>query len=521
MDAERTIVLDGHSLTSSQLRLVAAGAPVAVHPSARDRVAAGRNVVERYFREGIPAYGLTTGLGMRADQMLSVAAAEAFSYKTVRGRSQSVGEPLAPEVVRAIMAVRLNTMLTGGSGGSPTVADALCDALNAGAVPAMRRIGSIGAADLVVMAALPAALIGEGELLVEGKVIPAQEGLRSLGLRPLRLAPKDGMVLCNSTAFSAATGALAAEGARDLLGALQCSAALSMEGFRANLSPIGDQALRVRPQPGQVAMGDQLRALLADGPLGIPGSARRLQDPLSFRCVAQVHGAALASLLELEQELEIDLNFPPDNPVVLVDEDLCVSVGNFHLPRLAQTLDAVARSLAWCVNDSVARVHRLMHSPFTALPALLTSDAPDHAGFGPVLKPLESLRAEIIHLANPVPILPSHNADGVEDSATFAPLAARNLEQLVELSALVVAIELVVGCQAIDLRDPQFAASTAAARVGTNGVRPLQDAYAMVREIVGFVDEDRPLGRQLEQIAAELVRSGGLASVVASVTVDA
>ena len=525
-----SIVLNGRDLTPDAVRRVARGAAVVIAPEAMSSVRAGRAVVERYFAERIPAYGLTTGLGARSTELLSTEAAAEFSYKTVRGRAQALGEPLPAEIVRALMVVRLNSLLDGGAGASPTVIYALADALNHGLIPFMPHIGSIGAADLVVMASLAHALIGEGHVCRPGSSVPVPAGdaLAALGLQPLVLAPKDGVVLCNNTAYSSASAALAYTAARDLLAALQASAALSMEGFGANLSPILPEALRMRPQPGQVEAGDQLRALLADGPLSRPGAARRLQDPVSFRCVAQVHGAAMAALDELEEELAVDLNRPPDNPVVLVDAGLCVSTGNFHLPRLAQTVDSVARALAWCANDSVARVHRLMHAPFTGLPMLLTSDNPDSAGFGPLLKPLEALRAEIVHLANPVPILSSHNADGVEDTATFSALAVEKLATLLDRLAMVVAIEMLAATQAIDLRRlaepapiPSGPEGSSIGRVaeggpGPNGDdrRPLARVYDSVRAIARYIHEDRPVGREIEAIARELVQSGHVATMV-------
>ena len=276
--------------------------------------------------------------------------------------------------------------------------------------------------------------------------------------------------------------------------------------FRCNLSPFSPGALGIRPQPGQVRSGDRIRHLLGDGPLDAPGAARRLQDPLSFRCMPQVLGAALVALDDLDAELLVDLNDSPDNPVVLVDEGICISAGNFHLPRLAQTLDGVARALAWCATDSVSRVQRLMHGPHSGLAPLLASDAADSAGFGPLLKPAEALRAQIIHLANPVPVMGSHNADGIEDSATFSALAASKLAELVSSLSLLVAFELVAACQAIDLRSPG----------GTPPLAPaLRPTYDAVRAICPFIDQDRPVGRQIESVAQQLVlpnRGGGPAA---------
>jgi histidine ammonia-lyase len=508
------VVLDGANLSPGALQSIADGAQVAVADSALANVRAGRAVVERYFSEGIAAYGLTTGLGMKAGKMLTLAEASEFSYRTVRGRAQALGAPLDTRTARAVMAVRLNTMLNGAAGASPTIVTALIEALNRGFTPAIRCIGSIGAADLVVMAGVAHALIGEGDALIEGELVPAGEALRAAGLEPLVLAPKDGIVLCNNTAFSTSLAALCLIQAETTLASMQIAAAFSLEAFRGNLTPFSASSLRIRPQPGQVVIGDQVRWLLEDGPVGVMGGARRLQDPISFRCIAQQHGATRAALDELHAEVQVDLNSSPDNPVVILETNECISTGNFHLPRLTQTLDAVSRSFAWSINDSVARVHRFMHEPFTGLASLLTADSAVSAGFGPLLKPTEALRAQIIHLSNPVPVLGSHNADGVEDGATFAPLAAHNLGEVLQLTSMLVAIELLTACQALDLRT-QAEAGTEAFKVSsvTGEPRALSLAYRAVRSVSPFIDTDRPIGREIEAVA-QLVTDGVFAALL-------
>ena len=496
------VSLDGTKLTPALLLDVANGAPVAVALSAKNVMARGRSIVERYFAESIPAYGLTTGLGMRADRMLSRAEASQFSYRLVRGRSQGVGDPLNPQLVRAIIAVRLNTMLSGEAGASPSLADALVDVLNHNVIPFVPRIGSIGAGDLVVMSAIAHALIGEGEFLVAGQRRAAREVLREVGMEPIALHPKDGLVMCNSTALSAASSALTTAKAGSVFDAMQTAAALSLEAFVANVSPFDPSVLRARPQPGQVRAGDQIRNLLAGGNLLNEGAARRLQDPLSLRCISQTHGVFLCALDALRAEVHVHLNSSPDNPVVLLDEGRCVSSGNFHTPGLTHNLDATARSLAWCANDSVSRIQRLMHAPHSGLPALLSADTADTAGFGPLLKPIEALRAEILHLSTPVPILPSHNADGIEDTATFTPLAAEKLDTMLDRMALLVAFELIAACQAIDLRGGQATAGGAAdPALGPS----LRATYRALRTTSRFIDHDRPMGREVESIARDVL----------------
>ena len=493
------VELTGHGLDPATVAAVAdGGAKVAIAATARQAMQKGRAIVERYIAEGIPAYGLNTGLGARAVQTLPADEIAAFSSHLVRGRAQGIGEPLEPAEVRAVMLARLNTLLTGAAGASPHIADHLTEALNKNVIAVMPRTASIGAGDLTAMAALPHALIGEGEILIDGTTVAAADALKTLGLESLQLGPTDGLVLCNITAFSTGLAALAANAAQRALTGLQIAAAMSFEGFRGNTSPIDAAVAGTRPQAGQIDAAGQLRHLLEGGLLLEQGAARRLQDPLSFRCVAQVNGSASAQLHALEEALAIELNHAADNPLVLIDEDRITSSGNFHLPHLSLQLDGAARALAWSANDAVSRVQRLMNAELSGLPPLLSSTRTGRAGFGPLLKPLEALRAEIVHLSNPVPVMASHNADGIEDSATFAPLAAQKLKQLTAKLNLLAAFELIAAAQAIDLAKPDKIAP-----------RVLK-AHHAIRDICPFIDEDRPLGRQIEAIADRLVASGKL-----------
>ncbi|MFL5259331.1 MAG: aromatic amino acid lyase, partial [Hyphomicrobiales bacterium] len=200
----------------------------------------------------------------------------------------------------------------------------------------------------------------------------------------------------------------------------------------------------------------------------------------------------------LDECLLVELNHPADNPIVLIAEGRIVSTGNFHLPLLSQRLDAASRALAWAATDCVSRIARLMSPRFSGLPPLLSSTDTARAGFGPLMKPAEALRAAIVYLANPVPIMPSHNADGQEDSATFAALAAEKLGDLLVKLELLAAIELVAAAQAVDLAKLERLAPR------------LDHVHAAVRARSPFIDDDRPLGREIETITAELVASGAL-----------
>ena len=493
------LTLTGAGLTPALVVEVARrAAAVTIAPAARARMAAARAVVERHLAEGRPVYGLTTGLGPRATFSLPPDALAEFSRLTVLGRAHAVGPRLPSEVVRATMLVRANGLAHGGAGARPEVAEALVALLNAAVHPAVPSIGSTGASDLCLIAHVGLTLIGAGEAEHGGATLPARAALERAGLAPLTLAPKDGLALISANAATAGRAALALADAEDLLDLAQAAAALSMEGFRANLSPIDACVAAARPAPGQVAAAAQLRDLLAGGALTEPGAARRLQDPLSFRCVAPVHGSVRAALDFAAAALDPELNGAGDNPLVLIDSAEILSTGNFHTPALALALDAAGLALCQAANLAASRCARLLAERFSDLPANLTRRGPTRSGVAPLMKTAEALCAEIRHLANPVAADARTGADGVEDDSTNAPLAARKLAEMVERWRLLVALELLMAAQAVDL--------TGVSRLG-RGTALAQEA---VRRLVEPLDEDRPLGGDVERLTAEALASGAL-----------
>ncbi|MGD9741635.1 MAG: histidine ammonia-lyase [Dongiaceae bacterium] len=479
-------------------RVAAGGMAVALAPPARDRMAAARAVVDRHLAEGRAVYGLTRGLGGQAQLTLPTETLAEFSRLTVLGRAHSVGPRLSRSAVRAAMLVRANGLAQGGAGVRPELAEFLIALLNAGVHPEIPRIGSIGASDLCQLAHLGLTVIGEGDAEFRGDRMPAGEALRRAGLAPFALAPKEGLALCSANSATAGRGALALARARDLFLLANLAAALSMEGFRANLSPLDPRVAAARPQPGQVETAQLLRQLLAGSALERPDAARRLQDPLSFRCVSQVHGSLRAALAGAVAALQAELDGAGDNPLVLAADDAILSNGNFHTPALALGFDMAALGLAQAANLAVNRVARLMSGRFTDLPDRLTRELPPAAGLAPLMKTAEALAAEIRHSANPVAADQRASADGIEDDTTNAPLAVAKFETAIERFGLLVAIELLVAAEAVDHAKP--------ARLGTGPAI----AQRSLREIVAPLDTDRPLGADVERIAERLIDSGRL-----------
>lgn len=478
------------------------GVPVMLAPDLAKRLSRARAVVERSLARGESVYGLTTGLGAAVDTRLAVEEIGAFQQRAIRARAVGVGPVLARAQVRAVLLARLGGLAQGASGISPHFAATLAAMLNAGVHPVIRRIGSLGEADLSSLAQLFLPLIGEGEAEFAGRLIGGAEAMRAAGIDLPAFGPKDGLALLNANAESAGLGALALGEMTRALEALTAAGALSLEAYRANLSPIAAELVTLRPVPSQIDGAARLRELLAGSDLFEPGQARRVQDPLSFRCLAPVNGAAFAALAAARQLVEIELNGAADSPAVLCEADLLRSTANFDTSALALALEGLGLACAQAATISAFRVTKLMSPAASGLPRFLTAHGGSHAGFATVQKTAAALEAEIRHLAQPLGPISLPVADGVED---YAPLTSRIIAKTEELAARLsrlAAVELIVAAEAVDWRE--------AIRLGT-GTRA---AHRFVREHVARLDDDRPMGREIEALAGRIA-AGALGRALA------
>ena len=470
-------------------------ASVDLAPTLRARIAAERAMVERLAGGETPIYGLNTALGAAVDTRLPPEEIAAFQSRALRARSVGVGPPMQRDAVRAMMFARLAGMAAGGSGISPAVLDGLLTLLNSGATPIVPSIGSIGAADLALLAPVALALIGEGQVEYRGARGQAGEVLASMGLAPVPLGPKDALAIINSNAGSVGLGALALSDARTVLDALDAAAALSLEGFRGNLSPLDPRAAEARPAPGQAQAATRLRALLDGSELWRAGAARRVQDPLCYRCLAPVHGAAISALYRTQRTIEIELRGSADNPLVLTDGTM-ISTANFDLTALTLAFEALGLALAHAARMSGERVLKLLDPGFSGLPRFLTPIGPTRSGFAAVQKTVAALEGEIRHLALPASLGVMAAANGVEDHASMAPHVVAKTAQIVQRLIRLAAIELMVAAQAVDLRSAPLGA-------------PLRKIHEAVRVRVNKLEDDRALGPDIEAIA-RLIDEGAL-----------
>jgi histidine ammonia-lyase len=494
-----TVEIGGGPVTVEDVVAVArGGAVVGTTPAVAERLRKAREVLDRVAAAGQRIYGLNTGLGANLGTSVEGDASE-FQRQLLHGRSGAVGDPLPIEVVRATMFARASMLARGGSGISPNVFDALVTALNAKIHPVMPSLGSIGAGDLVLMTALARCLVGEGEADFFGERLPAAEALARAGIAPAKLAPKDGLSLINSSAISAGASALAVADTLAALDQQQQAAALTMAAWGANRSILDPRLQEARPAPGQAEAAARLHGLLGED--ATPPAA--LQDPLSIRCVPSIHGALLDTVGNALRTVEIELNAAADNPLVLADDALVLSTGNFHTPALALAFETLGLAIAQAAAATAARFIQLTGSGRNGLPKYLSPIGGASAGFVPLQKTVTAILAAIRHKANPVMLDFLPVSEGVEDHATQTPLTIAKCAGMIRLWRRLIAFELMAAAQAVDLRDGELKDTVQKHQpfALSPGTRTIHTA---VRTHVSMLREDRPLGIDAEALYAAL-----------------
>ncbi|TPM34529.1 histidine ammonia-lyase [Mesorhizobium sp. B2-3-5] len=483
------LVLTGAGVGIADVATVArAGRRVEIGSDVIGRLEKARKVLDHAAASGQQIYGLNTGLGANLGTTVE-GDASVFQRQLLEGRSGAVGERLPIETVRATMVARAAMLSAGGSGLSPAVFVALVDVLNAGVHPVMPSLGSIGAGDLVLMTALARLLIGEGEADYQGRRMPAAKALMMARLVPVSLAPKDGLSLINASAVSAGSGALVVTDTLSALVQQQQAGALTMEGIGANRTILDPRLHMARPAAGQQEAAKALHDLLARDVAPAPTT---LQDPLSIRCMPSIHGALIEAIGQAKRAVEIELNAAADNPLVLGDDGVVMSAGNFHTAALSLAFETLSLAIAQCAAASVARFIQLTGSGRNGLPKYLSPVGGASAGFVPLQKTATSILAAIRHKANPVMLDFLPVSEGVEDHATQSPLTVAKCAGMIALWRRLIAFELMAAAQAIDLRE------------GLTLARHTSAVHTAIRRLVPALKEDRPLGIDAEALHAAL-----------------
>jgi len=574
------IMLDGQSLTRKALVAIARDAVrVALHPDALRRVGRAADFLADKVRCGEPIYGVTTGFGSNADKLLGAHRArdelpggnperrdgslqEELQRNLILTHAVCVGEPFAPEVVRAMLAIRINTLMRGHSGVRVETLEALAAMLNRGVVPVVPQLGSVGASgDLAPLSHLAIVLLGGGEAFFAGERMSGAEALRHAGLAPIRLSYKEGLALNNGTAQMLACAVLALERLERLADSADLAAAMTLEAFAGRGSAFREDVHALRPHPGQVAVAAHLRELLAGSTLidiayhlvprfatwtaqawrepedqalhfdltwdWVPahrrhgresfytrflpfrgGKKHQPQDAYSLRCIPQVHGAVRDALAQAARVIEIELNAVTDNPLLFPDvedarviEDQVVSAGHFHGMPLALAMSYVKAAIPVLASIAERRIAKLVDAATNdGLPAFLTGneDATD-SGFMIVQYTAAALVNDLASRAHPASVYSIPTSANAEDHVSMGANEARHVLAMCEQLGQVLALELYTAAQALDYRRDMLNAARRLARRG--------DWRALAAKIGGAPEPGHPQHAQFEQEVRALMQA--------------
>jgi histidine ammonia-lyase len=492
--------LDGEQLTISQVCAVARarGAEVSLAANARMAMERSRSLVERMAAGDDPIYAVNTGVGLLANVRVSREDLDQLQRNVIRSHAAGVGQPLAREVVRAMVLIRANVLAKGVSGIRPVVADRLCDLLNRGVTPVVPSQGSVGASgDLAPLAHIALVLIGEGEAEWEGTTLAGGEALAAAGIEAIELHPKEGISLINGTQAMLAIGCLEVEAAGVLADSADVIAALTLDALRGTPRAFDERIQTARPHPGQTTSAERLRRLMEGSEIRQSHlGCGRVQDAYSLRCIPQVHGAVRDALAEAGRVFTIELNSATDNPLVFGDEIL--SGGNFHGEPLAFQLDFLAIALSALAGISERRIDRLVNPALNeGLPPFLAGHAGLESGLMMVQVTAASLVAENRVLAHPASTGSITTSGNKEDFVSMGMTSALKLQRIVSNTRTVLAIEALAAARALDLLTPMKTSPE------------LEAVRARIRAISPAIEADRPFYRDIAVIAG-LIGSGAI-----------
>ena len=497
--------LTGEHLTIADVWDVAVeGRPATLGESGRRRASAARAFLEDQV--GDHTYGVNTGFGRFVSQSIPPEHAADLQLRLLRSHACGVGDPYPDEVVRGAMLLRANTLAKGFSGVRVETIELLLQVLEAGIVPHVPSRGSVGASgDLAPLAHLALPLVGEGEASVEGRRLSGAQALASAGLAPITLEAKEGLSLVNGTQFMTSMAALALVRAERLARVADVACAMSVEALQATPTSFHPAIHAARPLPGQQRSAATLRALLEGS--AIVESHRwcdKVQDAYSLRCAPQVHGASRDLLDHVARAVAVELNSATDNPLVLLDEGLIVSNGNFHGQPIAIGLDCLAIACAELANISERRTERLVNPSLSdgLPPFLVAREEGLNSGFMIPQYVAAALVSENKALSHPASVDSIPTSAGQEDHVSMGNGAGLKALQVVANAERVLAIELLAGSQAVEFLAP------------LQPGRGVRAARAVVRTLSERVREDRSLSADIERVASA-IRDGSVLAAVA------
>jgi len=422
-------------------------------------------------------YGINTGFGSLCNKVISKTDLKQLQTNLVKSHACGSGDEIDPIIVKIMILLKIKSLSLGHSGITMNTLNRLVYMFNNNILPVIYEMGSLGASgDLAPLAHLSLGLIGEGYVDYNGKRLKTKNVLNELGLEPIELASKEGLALLNGTQFMSAFAAYSLMKINHLYSWIEKISAISIDAFNCSLDPYNPLIHQVRPHKGQIKVAKKVLELLSDSSISST-KKDNVQDPYSFRCIPQVHGASIEVVERVSKIVELEINSVTDNPTIFPDENLILSAGNFHGQPLALSLDALCISVAELGSISERRIYKLI-SGQRDLPDFLVANPGLNSGFMIPQYTAASIVSKNKVLCHPASVDSIDSSNGQEDHVSMGSIAAVKLLSIVENVERIVSIELMTSTQAIEFRKPLLTSSE------------LQKLIVEYRKFVNYVDQD-------------------------------
>jgi len=451
-----------------------------------ERIERCRNYLDnKMVTQKEPIYGITTGFGSLCNISIEANDLSQLQKNLVMSHACGTGEEVPSEIVKFILFLKIQSLSYGYSGVQLITVQRLVDFYNNGILPVIYQQGSLGASgDLSPLAHLSLPLLGLGEVIYKGKRVNSSEALSDLKLEPIKLQSKEGLSLLNGTQFMSAYAVWSIIKAEEISEWADTIAAISIDAFDGRISPFHDAVHRIRPHRGQQETAARIRQLL-DGSEMIERPKKHVQDPYSFRCIPQVHGASKDTIHYVKSVIETEINSATDNPSIIPDEDLIISAGNFHGQPLALAMDFLAIAVAEFGSISGQRTYQLIKGE-RGLPKFLVANPGLNSGFMIPQYTVASIVSQSKGLCMPASVDSIESSQGQEDHVSMGANAATKLFRVVCNTERVLAIELFNAAQALDFRRP------------CKSSPQLEELVSSYREVVPFIVDDEVMYTHIE-----------------------
>ena len=502
----KIIELNGSDLSLDQCYDIAyQRVKVIIDPKNKPGIDQSCDYVKNLVEKQAIVYGITTGFGKFSQTTIKKEDIEKLQANLIRSHACGVGEIYADEIIRLIMALRVNALVSGFSGIRYSTLELLVDLINHNILPQIPTKGSLGASgDLAPLSHMVLTMMGEGTCKYNDEIMDSGQALAQAGLKPVSLIAKEGLALINGTQVLTAVGTLVTIEALASLKMADIIASMSFEALEGIVDAFDDRIMKLRHHPGQIQVADNIRLCTQGSELITKPNQKKVQDSYSLRCLPQIHGASKDAIEYVKEKVIYEINAVTDNPLIFVDTDQVISSGNFHGQPMALAFDFLGIALAELANASERRIERLVNPSLSGLPAFLTEKGGTNSGFMIMQYSAASLVSENKVLAHPASVDSIPSSGNQEDHVSMGTIAANKALEICKNVQHVLAIELLTAAQGLDYHQGK--------QLGQGS----QVAYELIRKQVSHVKEDRFMAFDIN-IAHQLIKSHQLLDAVEAI----